>query len=472
MRQVPQALLEAPPDGITGIAMALRFACRVLVLILLLVLAPGAVVATARADVVLDARRYSIKAGRYSPFQKFQVRLNEIIDSCGRNSKVRVPNGELAKGMIGANTRAALIEALKCPELASVSHSGPARDGVITDAVWRAVMKTDEVPGVFDRAKAMVLSFEATDYGAPPEWNLCQDGMVTAADGSLQCYNTSDPCSYLTWGPRGATAGAGREIQLVLGQLEREDPEQLRRLFGTEYQQLSRFFSLRAGNSSSCEGPVPLKVFMCAIWMTPKRKAIWDRALTRLGASPEARRVYELLYSAHEFDGAKIANFVLLWKELGLYTSEIDYAFFLDRATHQGGPPAADDETLGALRRCMQGERGAVSRHGSARRCLSRLQPHKTQLKYRLARDVAYYLDAYEEGALQEPEIKAWSGYMPLSAAYNFGLRDDVPVEVPLSRPLAELGIEAIKDTAEDVTEGEMRLCPASVLTPRRTRRP
>lgn len=448
--------------------MAFKLACR----LLLLVMVSAGAARPAAADVVLDARRYSITAGRYSVFQQFQLRLNEIVQSCRLGPSARVPDKELAKGQIGPGTRHAVVAAMKCPQLASVASSELARKGVITDALWRAVMQTDAVPDALERARAMVLSFEATDYNAAPEWNLCQDGIATGPDGALQCHNASDPCSYLTWGPRGATAGAGREIQLILRQLDREDPEQLRKLFGSEYAQLPRFYSLKAGGSPMCEGPVPLKVFLCAIWMTPKRKAIWDRALTRLGASSEARRIYEALYSAREFDGAKIADFVELWKELGLYTSEIDYAFFLDRATHQGGPPDADDETITAMRRCMQGQRGVVSRHGAARRCLARLQPHKTQLKYRLARDVAYYLDAYEEGALEQTEIHAWSRYVPLSAALNFGLRDDVRLEVPASQPLSELGIEASKDTGEELTEAEKALCPASVLTPRRTRRP
>ena len=119
--------------------------------------------------------------------------------------------------------------------------------------------------------------------------------------------------------------------------------------------------------------------------------------------------------------------------------SEVDYAFFLDRATHLGGPPDATDETIQQLSSCIKNERGSVSLNGSGRRCLARMQRHETQQEYRTARDVAYYLDAYEEGALDEREVRAWARYVPLSAVHNFGLRDDKPISLTKAATLAAL---------------------------------
>ncbi len=441
--------------------------------LLILGLASAAFGTSARGeDVVLDTRRYVVTAGRYSVFGEFQGRLQELLSRCRSDGTTTVSDAERKAGKIGAGTRAAIIEALACPELSSAAQSSLARQGVITDAVWRAVMQTDQVPTPFERAQAMVLSFEATDYAAAPEWNLCQDGVATSRTGGFECFNASDPCSYLTWGPRGATAGSGREIQLILRQLEREEPHLLQQLFGAEYPHLQRFYGLKTASRESCAGAVPMKVFLCAVWMAPERKAIWDQAFARLGENAKARSIYERLYSATEFDGAKLGDFSELWQALGLYSSEIDVAFFLDRATHLGGPPDRDDKTIGAMKRCMAEQRGALSRHGAARRCLARLQPHRMQLQYRLARDVAYYLDAYPEGGLSEREIQAWSGYVPISAGLNLGLRDDRRFAIAPSSTLSALGIETVAEQRDDVTAEERKACPASVLTPLRTRRP
>lgn len=442
-------------------------------LLLMGALLSGVAVADARGeDVVLDSRRYMVMGGRYSVFGEFQDRLQDLLSKCRPDSKAKVPEAERAGGRIGRGTREAIAEALTCPELASAAASPLARQGVITDDVWRAVMKTGDVPSARERAKAMVLSFEATDYAGPPEWNLCQDGVATSRTGGFECFNSSDPCSYLTWGPRGATAGSGREIQLVLKQLAREEPELLQRLFGPEYAQLQRFYALRTTGRKGCTGAVPMKVFLCAVWMAPTRKATWDAAFARLGESARARDIYERLYSAAEFDGAKLRDFAELWQALGLYASEVDFAFFLDRATHLGGPPDKNDQTTSTMKRCMTEQRGALSRHGAARRCLGRLQPHRTQPQYRLARDVAYYLDAYPEGELSKREIEAWSQYVPISAVLNLGLRDDRRYPIEASSPLAALGIGTVAGERDDVTADERRVCPASVLNPSRARRP
>jgi hypothetical protein len=98
-----------------------------------------------------------------------------------------------------------------------VPANSPARQGAITEAVWSLVMPGVAVPTLDQRVSALVLTFEATDFGVPPEWNFCQDGPHdNPMAPNFVCKNKSDPCSMLTWGPRGATVGGGREIQWVL----------------------------------------------------------------------------------------------------------------------------------------------------------------------------------------------------------------------------------------------------------------
>ena len=416
--------------------------------------------------IILDSRRYEVNSGRFSVFAEFQQRLQNLLDQCGKPRPALVAREGRPSGRIGATTRRAIQRALTCPATANVPHNSRASDGVITEQLWHAVMGDTPIPSVQDRARAMVLSFEATDFGDLPEWNLCQNGSRTEPSGEFVCYNETDPCSYLTWGPRGATAGDGREIQFILWKVARQRPDLLRHAFGSEYSNLAQFFRLTSGAKDRCEGPVPLKLFVCAIWMNPSRRAIWDAALARLGEEPAVREIYDALYALNEFDGGKLRDFFSLWTELGLVPSEVDYAFFLDRATHLGGPPDATDETIQQLSSCIKNEQGSVSLNGSGRRCLARMQRHETQQEYRTARDVAYYLDAYKEGALDEREVRAWARYVPLSAVHNFGLRDDKPFSLTKAATLAALGVDLPAAASSDLTPEELAVCPASVITP------
>jgi hypothetical protein len=207
---------------------------------------------------------------------------------------------------------------------------------------------------------------------------------------------------------------------------------------------------------------------MCALWIDPVRRQIWDDALVELGHSRMVRETYAKIYALDEFDGGKLLAFIALWKELGLTPSEVDYAFFLDRATHLGGPPVADQ--VGPLRACAREQTKSVFANAAARRCLAKLQPHDTQPEYRLGRDVAFYLDAYPEGALSEKEIAAWAGYVPLSAVHNFGLSETTPAQIPRAASLSSLGPDLPKPDSTHITKGERQACPASVLAPLRRR--
>ncbi len=440
---------------------------------------PTASPAAARADgILLNPARYEILGGRYSPFAAFQTNLQRVLDQCGKGEPPITSAGEDGAGRLGSGTRYGIQRALECPALRDVPADSPARDGVLTEAVWHAVMGEAPTPTVQDRAHAMVLSFEATDFGDPPEWNLCQDGERRrqgngkAAASDLVCYNESDPCSFVTWGPRGATAGAGREIQLILWMVSKRDPALLQKAFGAEYPNLRRFFQLKGGGKSKCDGDIPLKRFVCAVWMDQSRRKLWEQALIALGHSALVRKTYDELYTLSEFDGIKLQDYYAVWRELGLKPSEIDYAFFLDRVTHLGGPPE-EDNAIARLGKCVHEERPkALTPNAAARRCLARQQPHETQPELRLARDVAYYLDSYPEGALSEREISTWAGYVPISATYNFGLSDGQTVTIHEAPPQSSLGTDLPHAQSTELTSAELKACPASVLSPIRRKPP
>jgi len=440
---------------------------------ILLTLALGAAVQPAAADdpVVLNANRYDVLAGRYSVFARFQAGLQRLLDDCGKPVPPVVKRGADPSGRIGRETRQGILRALECDALKGVPADSAARQGVLTEAVWRAVMGGQPLPTIRDRAAALVLSFEGTDFGDPPEWNLCQDNKPSAPHQSNRrapgfvCYNGSDPCSLLTWGPRGATAGAGREIQFILWMTWKEDPSLVEKAFGPEAVHLQRFFRLRGEGDKSCYVATPLKRFLCAVWMDPARSRRWETALEQLGHEPRVREAYARLYALEEFDGDKLRAFFALWHRLGLTPNEVDYAFFLDRITHLGGPPRSDT-AIEAVKTCVGQEHRAISKNARVRRCIARLQPHTTQPELRLARDVAYYLDAYPAGALSEDEITTWGSYVPLSAIDTLGLSEAKPVTTGQALPLASLGPDVPLADSSHLTPEEARLCPPSVLTP------
>jgi hypothetical protein len=431
--------------------------------------------AMASADaVILNANRYHVLGGRYSVFAKFQANLQRVLDECGKSTPAVVPPDERPSGRIGQETRQGIIRALDCEALRKVPENSPARESILTEAVWHAIMGAAPLPTVKERADALVLSFEGTDFGDAPEWNFCQDNDPAIPRQSNRwapdfvCYNGSDPCSLLTWGPRGATAGSGREIQYILWMVWKEDPALLDKAFGAEAGNLQRFFRLRDG-SKGCRTETPIKRFLCAIWMDPARSKRWETALAELSHVPLVRRAYARLYATRAFDGGQLRSYLQLWQELGLEPNEVDYAFFLDRVTQFGGPREDDGRSaVKALKMCMRGDHRAFSVNAAARRCLARLQPHDTQPEARLARDVAYYLDAYPDGALSEKEIETWSNYVPLSATNTFGLSEERPAHVEESEPLSALGPDLPLADSSDLAPVDLTNCPSTVLSPLR----
>jgi len=434
----------------------------------------GAASMASADDVILNANRYDVLGGRYSVFAEFQAHLQRVLDECGKPTPAVVPPGEQPNGRIGQETRQGIIRALECDALQKIPENSPARDGILTEAVWRAVMGATPLPTVKERADALVLSFEGTDFGDVPEWNLCQDNKASIPRQSNRwapdflCRNVSDPCSFLTWGPRGATAGSGREIQYILWMVWKEDPALIDNAFGAEADNLQRFFRLRNG-SEGCHTETPLKRFMCAVWMDPARSKRWDTALVELSQVPLVRKAYARLYAMQEFDGDELRSYLQLWHKLGLRPNEVDYAFFLDRITQLGGPREDDGgDGLKTLKGCMHDDHRAFSVNAAARRCLARLQPHETQADDRLARDVAFYLDAYPDGALSEKEIRTWANYVPLSATNTFGLSEERPAHIEDSAPLSRLGPDLPLADSSNLAPVDLTRCPPTVLSPSR----
>ena len=425
--------------------------------------------ALAADEVIVDPRDYPIRAGAFARLAEFQDQLHRRLAGC-KERKLPVADRD-RRGMLGPGT-AAEISALAACDKSIVPAGSPAGNEVLTAALWSAVMGSEPPPSAAELAETLTLTFEATDFTDKPEWNFCQDnggaseGRAERAAASGLCRNESDPCSLLTWGPRGATAGQGRELQWILWGTAEAEPAAIDRAFGPEAANVRRFARLAGPPPDSCDGSSPVERFMCAAWLDPVRRQAWERGLVTLGANAAVRASYSALYRSFPFDGYKLEGYRRLWAALGLAPSEIDFAFFYDRATHIGGPPESEDTLAADLRSCVAAETGARNSHAAARRCLSLRHPHPTQPVDRLGRDVAYYRDAYAPDALSAREVDTWRRHIPLGAAKNFALSDqrDGAIDSGLD-PAAPAG-EPPQDVVE-LTAAEAQ-CPAFILAPDR----
>jgi hypothetical protein len=419
---------------------------------------------------LLSATTVPIRIGFDSPFADLKARLTAKLADCGRTMPIRSVEAD-PPGLWGAATAASIRAVLACPGFESIPAASAAHQGALTSALWRWLMDGTDEPSLEARIETFVLSFEATDFADRPEWNFCQDSsaddLVEARSGHapIRCYNASDPCSMLTWGPRGATAGQGREIQFILWQLARSAPALLRSAFGGETANVLRFVRLAGPPANRCDGTSPLEHFMCAVWISPQRRHAWEDGLLAIGRAAEGRRAYRELYAADEFDGYKLKAYIGLWRDADLEPSEIDLAFFYDRATHIGGP--ADGITGHRLRACMREHKNALTANAAARRCMAKLQPHPTQPIDRLGRDVAFYIDGFPHEALSAAERETWQHHIPLTAALNFGLSDARPAPRETANPSITLADPPPQDLSE-LTPLE-RACPAEIRAPVRS---
>ena len=450
-------------------------ACSALALLCIIGTSPPAIpcwAADRPSGIIVDATEFPVRGGRYSFVARFQAALQSALDSCGQGMPRVVAEGRKPSGTFDEATIRGLVRASACPPLASLER--PPTDGILTRNVWSALMPGAVAPSVDERVSALVLSFEATDFGDAPEWNFCQDSKLPPGgsvddivSGARACVNRSDPCSLLTWGPRGATAGAGRELQWILWLTMVRNERLVANAFGSEYAAMRRFLHLKGGGLRACDGTSALEHFVCAIWVDPARRRTWDEALRRLGHSSEAQAAYAEIYASSEFDGSVLRGYFDLWEKLGLQPTEVDYAFFIDRTTHLGGPDDGSEASKpGELKACIEAEnsKGAFTANGAARRCLSRQVPHPRQPTDRLARDVAFYIDAYPDGALSKPEIDAWSHFVPLAAQHRLGLSDHQHVRPRAHPSIQQLGPPPPLPRTEALEPGEAEACPTAVL--------
>ena len=124
------------------------------------------------------------------------------------------------------------------------------------------------------------------------------------------------------------------------------------------------------------------------------------------------------------------------------------------------------EHLIDSLQQCIKSTSAGFHVNGKARRCLSLQHRHPTQPKERLARDVAFYLDAFPEGVIGKGEVEAWASYKPVTAVNNLALSEARTVHQPLMVSVKSLGDDRPLPELTELTPTERTSCPASVLSP------
>ncbi len=392
--------------------------------------------------------RYSgvaLNGGKFGYLAEVQNKLNQLPPDC-RPAPALVVNG-----LFGSKMRDAIKKAASCPGLQnSLPPASEARNGALTDGLWTILFPGRSKPSVYERAMVIVLTQEATDYDRA-EWNFCQSRpLYDPAHGQTTCHS-NDPTSFLTWGPRGATAGGGGEVQRILFAVD-SDPSMKAVVdgsFGSTSGDVRRLSRLDAKDV----GP-----FLCKIWIDPQLRQQWKDGFARFGASPQVQRVYDALYASSTADGGKIAQYYRLYASAGIVPTEVDYAFMIDRATQFSGPGA---QTIAAATAAMKSS-GARSTPAGLRRWISLNFRPSNQRTDRLGRDVVFYVEALEaSGQSLTPEEKtAWNGRNPLRSS-DAGLSESVQL-AEFHAP--EFEYQRLPRGTEHLDGTERGSCPAAIL--------
>ena len=408
---------------------------------------------SAHADQVLyQYNGWLIKDGKSGSVAELQAALNPILEACESDRRLT------ADGLFGNGTKTAIIEASACATLSDhLDEDSAARQGAITEALWGLVLPDEDVPSVGKRAAALKLTFENTDYDRM-QWNFCQNRPFYAPQSGQPVCFSNDRASFITWGPSGATAGHGREVQAILNLfLEREDADEaLSDAFGEETENVRRMLTLRH------EPNGPLETYLCSVWMDRTQRDAWRAGFKTLGANKHIQTAYRTIYSSSSFDGGKINKFYKVWTDeaYDLPVTELDHAWFLDRATHM----SISESKLRTAMATLKEETGDDWPPSAAaiRQYISLNVRPSNQRTDRLGRDIAYYVTAIGEENLSADESSAWTRRGKRNAI-DVGLSDERTM--PAFAPAASQPHPMPTGT---LTAAEQGACPAAVLNPQR----
>lgn len=397
--------------------------------------------------------------GHFGPIATFQTALRDRLQAMGTPaSQLPVPDGKY-----GPRTSAAIHWLLTLPGFSDLAPAA-GNDVGITAALWSRLLPGSLAPSVEERIDTLILTYEDTPFDSEAEWNFCQS-MPSAQRRGPQSCRSNDPNSYITWGPRGATAGGGRDIQAVLIAADNRDPSLITGAFGPEEPAVRKF--VRLGERRVAPVNLDTERLLCSVWMDPGRASAWAQGFKAFGTRPEVRKIYSDLYASPGFDGGKIAAFRQLYQSLGRQPTEVDLGFFTDRATHTGGVFASGHPmnssaaiaTVAARVRTMVTDPGAAPAW-RIRRALSTILATSNQADDRNGRDVVFFVDGVGVGGLSETERTNWKHRGPRFASH-IGLSDSRPAP---PQAVSSASFPTRAQTFAELTQAESAQCPIRVL--------
>ncbi len=434
-----------------------RFICMLVCMAGMMMPLGGRAQAAANPHQVLyEYDQRPLAVGKFSIVSVFQERLFAAAAKCQHTSPSQYGAPD---GAIGENTRKAVKDYLPCSPMGRDKVKDSADQGAVTIGLWQSIMpEIMPYPDAIERANQLTFALEGTDFDRV-EFNFCQSRNPATGkrfiEGDRNCYS-NDKASYLTWGPRGATAGHGAEIQQIIVLAEKAHPGLLQTVFGPEADTMRRVV---LGDDDSVE------TILCAAWANAHRRNDLKKRFARYGALPEVQEAYSMVYEAANADGGKVQRFFRIYKALKPVIhrdpTEIDVAFFIDRATHGGAPPGNLAPLIEKMQYFVSRTR-IVPSPGQMRRQLAAWLPSPHKYNDRLARDAIFLIDDPKVD-LSDAHRRIWQKRSGLRAS-SFGLSDDR--YVPAYPVMPVTGYEAIKRFAT-ARPAEKSACPAIARKPR-----
>ena len=336
-----------------------------------------------------------LRDSKWGKIVVFQRALSEGLQACGKDGI------GTADGVFGNGTQKGLMRLLSCPEFEDLAVvSDHPLHGTVHSVLWKRLLPNTPLPTVHQRAFALSLTHEATDYDRV-EWN----------------YGTDDDKSALTWGPYGATVGWGNEVRNILKRIHDDDPELLKDLFGSEFSTAERLMQEDAKKGYKLLKPVHAD---------RQRRQLWKKRLQTLGGTDKGREAYDwFAFGSGKWITPNLRRFYSLIPNAESMATEVDFAFFLDIAMHAGVSKKRIEEARKALD-AKQEELAHSLTPSERRRVIGQVWAKMVNPRWRkdrMGRNVVFYVDGIGGDKLSEEEIDAWKKRTGRRAS-NFGLSD------------------------------------------------
>ncbi|MCI0512368.1 hypothetical protein L0128_04070 [candidate division KSB1 bacterium] len=347
-----------------------------------------------QCTILYDYQKMRLKDSRWGKVALFQRGMSQKLQEFGLDSIT-------ADGAFGQKSKSALKQLLAKPGWNDLNYL-PEQPlfGTIHTALWTRMLPTIPPPTVAERAFALVLAHEGTDYDRV-EWN----------------YGTSDDKSALTWGPFGATIGWGNEVRFILQRIQQQHPDTLKTIFGAEYPAVSRLLAEDAANGYR---------IMQEIYNQAERRQAFKVRLQALGATALAQQAYD--WAALKSDFWLKPNFRKLYTLIphaDSLATEIDYAFFLDLSAHasiSGKRVQRAQVVLDSLTTAWQRPLSPAERRRAIANVFAQFV-HPNWRADRMGRNVVFYIDGIPEADLTTAEKTSWQARTQRRAS-QFGLFD------------------------------------------------